>query len=111
MDLISKEIGKITKVYFGFGGYDNAMIGISFMLAGPAWGCGDFWGYWSGSLTPNTQWTEDDRQRSLGETVMRISALLSAAKVKTVNELDGKPIEATFHRGRLQSWRILEEVL
>lgn len=108
-----KEIGKIDSVRFGFGGYDDAMIGISFTLSGRAWGCGDFWGDWSGSRSEQTQWTETDRLLNLGEIVMRLTNILTAAKAKSVEELKSKPIEATFDErtNRLLSWRILEEAL
>lgn len=31
------ELGKITKVHFGVGGYQDAMIGISFTLGNDSW--------------------------------------------------------------------------
>lgn len=37
-------LGKIENVWFGRGGYDDAMVGFGFKLAGSGWGYEDFWG-------------------------------------------------------------------
>jgi hypothetical protein len=65
---IRKELGKIGKVYFGHGGYQEAMIGISFTLElnGGASGVGDFWGDWNFKRDPGCKWTEQQRIDSLG---------------------------------------------
>lgn len=106
-----KELGKIQKAEFGAGGYQEAMIGISFTLGGDGWGIGDFWGYWAMERSPNTQWTEQDRTKSLGETVLRISKLLSDAKCDHVSDLVGVPVEIELEGNALKSWRVLKEVL
>mgnify|MGYP000938494654 CR=1 FL=1 len=41
----------------------------------------------------------------------RISALLNTAKVNHIDALKDMPIEATFEGRKLDSWRILTEVL
>lgn len=35
------ELGKITQVNFGFGGYQGAQFGVSFILSGENLGCCD----------------------------------------------------------------------
>lgn len=105
------EIGKIKTVYFGKGGYDDAMIGITFTLGGEAWGVGDFWGQWATKITEGTQWTEESRTTKLGETVMRILQLLQDAKVSKVDDLMNIPVEVSFEGNTLKSWRILTEVI
>ncbi len=46
---LRKEIGKIQKVSFGHGGYQDAGIGVSFSLGSDkaSWGVHDFWGAWA----------------------------------------------------------------
>lgn len=107
-----KEIGKIKDVRTGFGGYDDAMIGFSFTLGSEGWGVGDFWGEWATERLDGARWTEADRIIALGNTLWRMRNLLSDAKVKTVEQLKGKPVEVTFEgSNRLQSWRILTEAI
>lgn len=105
------QLGKIQKVAFGHGGYQDVQIGIRFQLGGESWGVGDFWGDWALTRSEHAKWTEADRITRLGETVMRINELLAQAKVETVEELKGTPIECTFDGVLLQSWRVLTEVV
>lgn len=105
------KLGKISKAEFGSGGYQDSMIGISFTLSGNSWDVGDFWGYWGTDINEYTQWTEQDRKLSLGNTVMRISRLLKDAKCSHVSDLVGVAIEVKFEGNALKSWRALTEVL
>lgn len=108
-----KEIGKIQSVSFGHGGYQDAMIGISFTLGSDkaGWGVGDFWGTWGMEPDKYTKWTKKDQVKILGETVLRINQLLSDAKVSDINKLQGIPVEVEFESNTLKSWRILTEVI
>ncbi len=108
---MNKNLGKIERVSIGMGGYQNAMIGISFVLTGVGWGVCDFWGDWGTERTDSCEWTEQDRITRLGLVFMRILSLLGDAKVDTVDELKDIPVEATFNDSTLTSWRILKEVL
>lgn len=105
------ELGSIQKIAFGFGGYQDAMLGINFLLGGKSWSAGDFKGAWGVDWTERCKWTEQDRQVDLGKACMLLRDLLVAAKVQTMDQLQGKPIEATFDGNLLKSWRILEEVI
>lgn len=107
-----KRIGKIKSVRFGHGGYQDAMIGISFDLGSETgWGVGDFWGAWAIEHYSACKWTPEDRLRQVGETVMRINALLSDAKVHDIADLKDKPVEVIIEGNTLKSWRILTEVI
>ena len=109
-----KELGKITSVKFGLDGYQEAMLGISFQFEMGNLGCCDFEGYWDPetiACSPQSKWTEEDRDKRLANTMRYISKLLKDAKVKSVEELKGKPVELTFDLATLVSWRILTEVL
>ncbi len=104
------EIGKIKSISFGHGGYQDAMIGVTFDLGGKSWGVGDFWGYWS-HWSASCEWSKDDQIKKLGKTVMKIDKLLVDANVSNLNDLEGVPIEATFENSTLDSWRILTEAI
>ena len=110
---MEKKIGKIIKARFGFGGYQGAMIGVSFELGSDKenWGVGDFKGYWSLERSNGAKWTEQDRITSLGETVMYVAKLLEDAKVSDISKLEGKPVECTFDCMKLKSWRLLTEAI
>lgn len=108
---MENRLGKIKSVKFGMGGYQDAMIGISFSLGGDGWGVGDFWGEWATEITESTQWTEKDRIEGLGATTMRILKLLENANKTSIDQLEGVPIEVTFDGNSLKKWRILTEVV
>lgn len=107
------QIGKIKSVRFGRGGYQDAMIGISFDLGSDmeGWGVGDFWGTWSLERSKEASWSEQDRINNLGHMVMRINQLLSDGNVDDIKDLIGLPVEVTFDGNTLKSWRILKEAI
>jgi len=107
-----KRIGKIQRIEFGFGGYDDAMIGISVTLGSDkeGWGVGEFKGTWA-NRPDGAGWTLESQARILGETVIWFKDLLIAAKRKRIEDLEGTPVEVTFENDRLKSWRVLTEVI
>lgn len=106
------ELGKITHVSCGFGGYDDAQIGIGFVLEGEDFNISTpFYGAWGHGPGTSANWTEEDRIKSLGETFIKIRDWLRAAKVKDISSLKGIPVECIFDGNRLKEWRILTEVL
>ncbi len=109
----NKEIGKITSVSFGKGGYQDAMLGISIGLGSDkaCWGTSDYWGFWDMEPDKYTKWTIDDKNKALAEMVIKIGKVLTDAKVYDINELVGKPVEVVFEDNTLKSWRILTEVI
>jgi len=112
-----KQLGKIKNVKFGIGGYQNAMIGIHFTLGGDGWGIGDTWSVWDYEIikrSEHAKWTEQDRDMNMVDIMRKISKLLKDAKVSSVDELAGIPIEVTLDGdgfGSLKEWRVLTEVL
>lgn len=109
-----KELGRIQKVWFGHGGYQDACIGINFTLGGDSWGVGDSRTAWDPQMiecSANAKWTEADRDKQLVEIMRYTSSLLADAKVHNVADLKGIPVEVTFDGMALKSWRILKEVL
>lgn len=105
------ELGRITAATFGFGGYQEAMIGLSLTFGGKSWGVGHFEGAWGITRSEHCKWTEEDRLRQLGEACMKLKDTLEKAGKQHVGELVGVPVECTFDVNLLKSWRILEEVL
>lgn len=95
---MEKMLGKILSVGYGFGGYQEAMFGLSVSLGNDGWGVCDFIG----------DWVKNDTHL---EHVRRISEILEQAKVRTVDQLKDIPVEVTFHHNTLVEWRILTEVL
>ena len=111
---MEKKLGKIQSVRFGHGGYQDACIGISVTLGDGSWGVGDFKGEWDPELVTTseyTKWTEEDRTKSIDESIRFISKLLKEAKVDSVDKLKDIPVEVTFDGMMLKEWRILTEVL
>lgn len=106
-----KELGRIQKASFGWGGYQDVMIGLTVTLGGESWGVTDHRGMWGTDRSEATKWTEESRLRQLGEACMWLRDILRAAKATDVAALPGTPIEATFDGLHLVSWRVLTEVL
>lgn len=108
-----KKIGKIQSVKFGMGGYDDAMLGISFTLGSDkeCWGVGDFKGWWNSPPDPHAKWTLESQTTIWGDMVRFIGQLLADAKVSDVQKLAGKPVEVTFENNTLKSWRLLTEII
>ena len=117
MSNISRKLGHISKVEFGIGGYNEGEIGLSVTLSGPdenLWGCISTkmaWDYCRVKHAHYCKWTEEERGDQYVEIVRYISTLLKDAKVNSLSELKGKPIEATFEGMMLVDWRVLTEVL
>ena len=109
---IEKRIGKIQKIRFGHGGYQDACLGITIELgSGSGWGVGDFKGTWACEPDNHCKWTKDDQTKAWGEMCQWLNKLLSNAKVDSMDKLVGKPVEVEFEGMRMKSWRILEEAI
>lgn len=107
-----KQLGKVIDVRCGFGGYQDAQIGIGFTLGGNSWGVSTpFYGAWATKVTEHTKWTEEDRIKQLGESFMKICQWLQDCKVRDVYELKGQPVECVFDGQMLKEWRFLTEVI
>lgn len=107
------KLGKLENVKFGLGGYQGACLGLSVTISGSGWGVGDNKSAWDANQIKHTEhckWTEEDRSKGYDDVMRFVSDLLSDAKVNSVDQLNGKPIEAKFDGMTLKSWRILTEV-
>lgn len=105
------ELGKIQRFEIGMGGYDDAMFGLSVTLGGNGWGVQDFDGTWNREPDAFCKWTKKDQLELWGNMCDRIRKLMAQAKVSNTQEMVGVPVQVTFVGSRLESWRILEEVL
>lgn len=113
-----KELAKIRSVKLGLGGYQDAMFGFSFTFFNEvnSTGVSDFWGVWQDGPGLGSKWTERDRAEDLAAKALKVMKLLKDAKVDNLDDLKGIPVELTFDGesaagARLNSWRILKEVI
>ena len=112
---MEKRIGKIQHIHVGFGGYQDAMLGLSVTLGSDkeGWGVCDFKGFWGPAIKhdKNCKWSEQSRRDQHADTMMFIGSLLQDAKKDQVDQLNGTPVEVEFDGNTLKSWRILTEVI
>jgi hypothetical protein len=111
---MEKKLGKIINIHFGLGGYQDAQIGIHLTLGNNGWGVNHSHCAWDEETvewSKNSQWSEEDRDKSYSEILRYVSKLLNDAKVSSVDELKGIPVEVTTEGNILIEWRILTEVL
>ena len=111
---MEKKLGKLENVRFGLGGYQDACLGLTVTISGDGWGVGDNKSTWDANrikCSDRCKWTEEDRSKGYDEVMRFVSDLLSNAKVSSISELNGKPVEAVFEGMVLKSWRILTEVI
>lgn len=106
------RLGKLSKVKFGFGGYQDSQVGLSVTIDMVGSGVQDFiGGGWSFPPDKYCKWTIQDQTNAYGGTLRKVTKLMKEAKVDDVSKLEGKPVEVTLDGNLLQSWRILTEVL
>ena len=106
------RLGKISKVSYGFGGYDGAMFGLSVTLTmdGGSTGVCDFRGTWA-TRSEQAKFSEAEWLGSHTETALFVRDLLTQAKKRDVTDLVGVPVEDKLEGNALKSWRILTEVI
>lgn len=111
---MEKRLGKIESIRFGVGGYQDCQLGVHVTLGNGSWGVGDSRSVWDPErikCSEHAKWTEEDRDKGMTEVMRYLSTLLKDAKVDSVDQLKGKPVEVTFEGNLLKEWRILTEVL
>jgi hypothetical protein len=107
-----KELGKIESVSFGFGGYQEAMLGLNLSFTMQGSGVGGFIsGGWAIERSEYCKWTEEDREKQQAKLCKRIIELLNEAKISDISKLKGIPVELVFDGMSLKEWRVLVEVL
>lgn len=111
---MEKRLGKISKAYFGHGGYQDACIGLVLALEGQGWGVATSKTAWDSEMVKHSgycEWTEDGRSKQYADILRWVSKVLNDAKVSSVDRLVGIPVEAEFDGNLLKDWRVLTEVL
>jgi len=111
-----KELGKISNVRFGLGGYQDCMLGLhlTFSLGGGGAGVGTTISAWDANrieCSEHAQWTEEDRSKQYDEIMREVSDLLAKANVDSIDKLKNVPVEVTIEGNTFKSFRILTEVL
>ena len=112
--MIDTKLGKIELIKFGLGGYSDSMFGLHITFSGTGWGVTDTISTWDYELVKHSEyckWDEQERTDFNIQMIKRISKLLKDAKVQTIDQLKGKPVEIVFEGNTLKTWRILTEVL
>lgn len=102
---------KIEKVSFGL---KESQLGIHFVFSTKNTGVSHsvaFWDYERVIPTENFKWTEDDRLAECELTMQKVSKYLKDAKVESIDQLKGIPVEVTLNNKLFKSFRILTEVL
>lgn len=109
---MEKKLGKISRVHFGFGGYQDACLGLSLTFEMKGSGVGTFIsGGWAIERSEYAKWTEADRSAQQAKMCMELIEILNLAKVNSVSDLKDVPVELTFDGLTLKSWRVLAEVI
>ena len=111
----TKFLGKISSIKFGRDlGYQDVMFGLdlTFSLEGGSSGVGTFIGMWQ-DRSESAKWTEEDQIREFGRAAAKLNELFAATGKKKVEDLVGTPVEVILDSpyGKLESWRVLTEVL
>ena len=87
-----KELGKISGVSFGWGGYQDACLGLSLSFSMKGSGVNTFIGDWGIEHSEYCKWSEEDRVRKLGplsgngcdETAQRNGLVLAANAIRAM---------------------------
>jgi hypothetical protein len=106
-----KVLGKIRDIRIGYGGYDDAMFGVSFWLDNEHGTCGDFWGGFPMKCEGRSDKFKEGDMQILRDTFIKLNDYMDQAKVTDAMDLKGKPIEVELDNMKLVSWRILTEVI
>lgn len=106
---LERRLGRISHAEFGMFDSDHPyLMGYSFRfdLEGRSSCIGD-----GGKFSFNIEYNGPEKETTALETLQRLKALLTDAKVTHVSQLVGKPVEVTIADRGFDSFRILTEVL
>lgn len=112
----TKHLGEISRIELGIGGIRDSMLGLFIWFT-----YDDVIVMSENSISDPTlvngegiSGTEGWRDKRLARIMREISKILNQAKVSTLQELKGKPVELEIDEDegyRLLSWRLLTEVI
>jgi hypothetical protein len=97
----NKKLGKIESAEFGYCEY---MFGLHLTLSGNGWSV-------SAGIWYNPAYKNESVELYSIKMLDRVQKILKDAGVRSVSELKGKPIEASFDGNLLKDFRILTEVI
>ena len=113
-----KRIGKIKSIDLANGGYQNAAFGLDIEFNGKDENGDDWNGYyfdgpWAVWMEwrKDNKWIEQDRTDHFGKILRKINELVIDAKVDSFLELKNVPVEVILSGCKVESFRILKEVL
>ena len=108
-----KELGKISRAYFGTVSDYPFLLGIIFNFSlgggGSGIGCG---GKYTVNVSPDCKYAGTaERNQAIVDMCEKVASILEDAKVNRVSELKGVPVEVTIEGNCFRDFRILDEVL
>ena len=111
---MKKVLGKISEAVFGLGGYQECQLGLHLAFEINRSGIRTSYATWDSEKikhNSNCNWTEEYREDEYIRIFKVVSKLLDYAKVTTVNNLVGIPVEIELDGNTFIDFRILTEVL
>jgi hypothetical protein len=109
--MTEKRLGKISKVIFGKGGYQDAQFGIWFVFEFDGCIVTSGHGVWGGSPSERSKWTLESKKKEMSEIMLYIEELMTLANVTQIQDLKGVPVEVTLTDNKFDDFRILTEVI
>jgi len=112
--MLTKQLGKISSIRLGIGGYQGSMLGLHICFELENSGIcttHSTWDYETTEHTKHCKWTAQSRLDKYADIMVRISKLLKDAKVQDISQLKGIPVEIKLDGLNFYSYRILTEVL
>lgn len=109
--MIEEKIGRIKKVKFGLGGYQDGEICLEVQIEFKSSGVfGSISGGWANNTpSDNAKWTKESTYKVRSEMLDKVIEALKSARVLSISELEGKLVSCRFEESRLIEWGILTE--
>lgn len=109
---MEKVLGKISKVHFGKGGYQESQWGLHLCFDMDGSGvCTSVNGGWAFAPSDYAKWTLESQTREYAEMNRKVISIMEDAGVDDVMKLLNVPVEVTIDGNSFHSFRILKEVL
>ncbi len=108
---MEKKLGKIIKAQFGFFMDNDYLFGLilEFDMNGSQVGSSS---RYMENITNSVKWDLlSERDQAITKVILETAEILKAAKVNTIEELKGCPVEVTMDKGLFREVRILTEVI
>lgn len=103
--MLETHLGKIVQARIGFGGYQEAMFGLTIVMDYGPYSSIDF-------ISCGWKSKEKCNMDLMGQMAFKLLELLMDSNVSSLEDLVGVPVEVTLGNGGvLAHWRVLTEVI